>query len=301
VPFGRIPGTSIGHPLDQRITFHKRRPERRAHAGGRQEALGGIAPLSLSMLVGANPGQAHQQRRSTPGTRMEPSTRRHGRVRGSADHAVGGLTIKRALLLVAIGTVIVSWFRPAAADPARGPFQVMDPDGTVVRISSEAAEAWWSDYHESRCLTCRGPHQAAELLDAVEDGLGGRFRAGPRYLIVVEALQMGWSRAWVFYPSSDETPAYVVHPGGVGSGGAPLRWDAWLHATPRMERIILQALRIASSPPLLRGRSRGTVESGGALAPGSPPPWCSLRSSGLSRSLGAGARRLPGGRRSRSG
>lgn len=59
---------------------------------------------------------------------------------------------------------------------------------------------------------------------------------------------MGWSRAWVFYPSSDETPSYVMHPGGVASGRAPLRWDAWLPATSRMERIILQALRTASPP-----------------------------------------------------
>lgn len=112
----------------------------------------------------------------------------------------------------------MSGSRPATADPARGPIQV------VVRISFKAADAWWSDYHESRCVTCRGPHQAAERLDAVEDGLGGRFHAGPRFLIVVEALQMGWSRAWVFYPSSDETPAYVMHPGGggVGCGAAPM-------------------------------------------------------------------------------
>jgi hypothetical protein len=198
---------------------------------------------------------------------VEPSTRPHGRVGGSADHATGGLAIKRALLLVAIGIVIVSGFRPATADPARGAFQVMDPDGTVVRISSEAADAWWGDYHESRCVTCRGPHQAAELLDAVEDGLGGRFRAGPRYLILIEALQMGWSRAWVFYPSSEETPAYVMHPGGVGSGVAPLRWDAWLPATSRMERIILQALRTASSPA-----APGAIEGIGEAGSG-PGAW----------------------------
>jgi hypothetical protein len=73
---------------------------------------------------------------------------------------MGGLAIKRALLLVAIGTVIVSWFRPAAADPARGPFQVMDPDGTVVRISAEAADAWWMDYHEDRA---RSPKQTLRI------------------------------------------------------------------------------------------------------------------------------------------
>jgi hypothetical protein len=214
-----------------------------------------------------SPGQGYQQRRSTRGPRSEPSTRPHGRVgweRGSRD---GGLAIKRALVLVAIGTVVVSGSRPATADPARGPFQVMDPKGTVVRISSEAADAWWSDYHESRCVTCRGPHQAAELLDAVEDGPGGRFHAGPRFLIVVEALQMGWSRAWVFYPSSDETPAYVMHPGGVRSGVAPLRWDAWFRATSRMERIILQAMRGASPPP-----ATGPVEGTGGEGSG-PGPW----------------------------
>ena len=179
--------------------------------------------------------------------------------------ATGGLAIKRALLLVAIGTVIVSGSRPATADPTRGPFRVMDPDGTVVRISSESAGRWWKDYHESRCVTCRGPHQAAELLDAVEDGLGGRIHAGSRYLIVVEALQMGWSRAWVFYPSSDEMPAYVMHPGGVGSGVAPLRWDAWYRATSRMERIILQAMRAASPSP-----ATGSVEGIGGEGSG---PW----------------------------
>lgn len=200
------------------------------------------------MLVGAESGSAPPTSGVAPATRWN---RRRGHAvesGGSADDDRGGQAIKKTLLLIAIGTVIGAGFRPATADPTRGPFRVMDPDGTVVQISSEAADAWWRDYQESRCVTCRGPHQAAELLEAVEDGLGGRFRAGARYLIVVEALQTGWSRAWVFYPSSDETPAYVMHPGGVGSGVAPLRWDAWYRATSRMERIILQAMRAASSP-----------------------------------------------------
>ena len=235
-----------------------------------------------------------------PGT---PWNRRPGHAvesGGSADHATGDLAIKRALFLVAIGTVILSGFRPATADPAAGPFQVMDPDGTVVRISSEAADTWWRDYHESRCVTCRRPRQAAELLDAVEAGLGGRFRAGPRYLVVVEALQMGWSRAWVFYPSSDERPAYVMQPGGVGSGVAPLRWDAWFRATPRMERIILQAMRAASSPA-----AGGAIEENGGEWSG-PAPWIAasvvltalLAALVIARSRSAAS---AGGRRSRSG
>jgi hypothetical protein len=154
----------------------------------------------------------------------------------------------RALLLVAIGTLAASGPWPASADPTHGPFQVMGPDGAVVRISTQAAEAWWKDYHHSRCVTCRGPDQAAELLDAVENALGGRFHGGPRYLILVESLRSTWPRAWIFYPSSDETPAYVMKPGGVGSGVAPLRWDAWYPATSRMERIILEATGAAVSP-----------------------------------------------------
>jgi hypothetical protein len=53
------------------------------------------------------------------------------------------------------------------------------------------------------------PAAAAVLLDEVESALGGRFHGGPRYLILVESLRSHWPRAWVFYPSSDETPAYV--------------------------------------------------------------------------------------------
>jgi hypothetical protein len=175
--------------------------------------------------------------------------------------------MKRALLLVAIGTVVTFGPRPATADPTRGPFRVMGPDGTVVRISSEAAEAWWMDYHESRCVTCRGPHQAAVLLDAVEKGLGGRFHSGPRYLILVESLRSSWPRAWIFYPSSDEMPAYVVHPGGVGSGVEPLRWDAWRRATSRMETIIDEATGATPSPTIA-----GAAEDIGGNGSG-PVPW----------------------------
>lgn len=156
--------------------------------------------------------------------------------------------MKRTLLLAAIGIIVTSGALSAAADPTRGPLQVMGPDGTIARLSSDAAEAWWMDYREIRCVTCRGPRQAAELLHAVENGLGDRFHGGLRYLILVESLRLGWPRAWVFYPSSDETSAYVMKPGGVGSGVAPLRWDAWYRATSRMESIILDAMSSIPSP-----------------------------------------------------
>jgi hypothetical protein len=175
--------------------------------------------------------------------------------------------MKRALLFVVIGAVLSGGPRPARADPTRGPFQVMRPDGTVVRVSSEAAGVWWTEYHAGRCVTCRSPQQAAELLDEVESALGGRFHGGPRYLILVESLRSHWPRAWVFYPSSDETPAYVMHPGGVGSGAAPLRWDAWQPATPRMEEIVLEATK-ANPPPTVAVGSDQTGADGTARARG---------------------------------
>lgn len=204
--------------------------------------------------------------------------------------------MKRALLLVAIGTVVTLGPRSAMADPTRGPFQVMGPDGTVVRISAEAAEAWWIDFHESKCVTCRGPRQASELLDAVENGLGSRFRSGPRYLILVESLRSSWPRAWVFYPSSDETPAYVMRPGGVGSGVAPLRWDAWHRATSRMERIILEATGETPSPTIA-GAVEGTGGDGSV-----PVAWiaASVVLAALLAGLGVARRRSaasPKGRR----
>lgn len=172
--------------------------------------------------------------------------------------------MKSALLLIAIGTVVVSGPRPATADPTRGPFQVMRPDGTVVRISGEPAQEWWTDYHKSRYVS-GGPRHAAELLHTVENSLG-RFHEVPRYLILVESLGRSWPRAWAFYPSTDETPAYVVHPGGIGSGVAPLRWDAWQRATPRMERIILESTPGTPSPA-----GAGTGEASGWAS--SPSAW----------------------------
>ena len=175
--------------------------------------------------------------------------------------------MRKALLFVLIGSVLSGAPRPAGADPTRGPFQVMRPNGTMVRVSSEAAEAWWTDYQAGRCVTCRGPHQAAVLLDEVEKALGSRFHGGPRYLILVESLRSHWPRAWVFYPSSDETPAYLMHPGGVGSGAAQLLWDAWQPATPRMEEIILEATE-ANPPPTVAEGSDQTSVDGPARARG---------------------------------
>jgi hypothetical protein len=105
------------------------------------------------------------------------------------------------------------------------------------------------------------------LLDEVENALGSRFHDGARYLILVESLRSHWPRAWVFYPSTDETPAHVMHPGGVGSGAAPLRWDAWQPATPRMEEIVLEATE-ANPPPTVAEGSDQSGADGPARARG---------------------------------
>jgi hypothetical protein len=148
--------------------------------------------------------------------------------------------MERMALASMISFLLTVGLRPAVADDLRGDLQVMRPDGTVVRISAPSAGAWWDDYYRAHCASCRGPRQAAQRLDEVETALGSRFSAGPRYLILPEALELGWPHAWLFYPSTDRTPAYVVRRGGVGSSNGGVRWDVWTPATERMERLILE-------------------------------------------------------------
>ena len=121
----------------------------------------------------------------------------------------------------------------------------MGPEGTVVRISGKAADMWWRDHSEAKYVR-GGPRETAAFLYTVETRRG-RYHLAPRYLLLVESLGRSWPRAWIFYPSTEDTPAYVVKPGGTGSGVANLLWDSWLRATPRMERIILEATRVAAS------------------------------------------------------
>jgi hypothetical protein len=132
-------------------------------------------------------------------------------------------------------------------------------------------------------------------LTAVENGLGGRFNGGPRYLILVEALRSSWPRAWVFYPSSDETPPYVMKPGRVGSAVAPLRWDAWHRATSRVERIILDATGPPPSPTIA-----GEVEKFGGNG-AAPVAWIavSVVLMALLAGLGVARRRSASSRKGR--
>lgn len=153
---------------------------------------------------------------------------------------VGSIAMKRMVLVSMIGSLLAAGSGPAIADDLRGALQVMGPKGTVLRISSPSADTWWEDYYRARCVSGKGPQQAAQLLDEVERALGTRFSAGPRYLILPESLELGWPYAWFFYPSTDRTPAYVVRHGGVRAGGGGLQWDAWMPATERMEALILE-------------------------------------------------------------
>lgn len=170
--------------------------------------------------------------------------------------------MRRIVLIALLGGLLSWWLAPALADPLRGPIQVMRPDGTIFRIGSPPVERWWRDYHEARCVSCKGPHRAALLLHRVETALGTRSGAGPRYLILVESLRLGWTRAWWFYPSTDRTSAYVVHHGGVGAGDAPLRWDVWIPATPGMEAIILER---TDAPSSLRSDASAPSDPGASL------------------------------------
>jgi hypothetical protein len=166
--------------------------------------------------------------------------------------------MKRMALVSTIGFLLTVGSGLAVGDDLRGDLQVMRADGTVIRISAPSADAWWDDYYRAQCASCKGPRQAAQLLDEVETALGSRFSTGPRYLILPEALELGWPHAWLFYPSSDRTPAYVVRRGGVGSGKGGLRWDVWIPATERMERLILEGGDDRSGTDRAVGNAAGT-------------------------------------------
>ena len=148
-----------------------------------------------------------------------------------------------------VGSLLAVGSGPAMADDLRGDLRVMRPDGTVLRISSGSADAWWDDYYRARCVSCKGPHQAALLLNEVEVALGTRFSAAPRYLLLPEALELGWPYAWLFYPSTNHTPAFVVRRGGIRTGGRGLQWDVWMPATARMEGLILHCASEPSPRP----------------------------------------------------
>ena len=161
--------------------------------------------------------------------------------------------MKRMVLVSMIGSLFAAGSGHATADDLRGGLQVMRANGAVLRISSTSADAWWEDYYGSRCVSCQGPQQVAQLLDEVERALGTRFSAGPRYLILPEYLELGWPHAWLFYPSTTRIPAYVVRQGGVRAREGGLQWDVWMPATKRMEGLILQGAGDPSS------RSAGAV------------------------------------------
>lgn len=178
------------------------------------------------------------------------------RATGASD--VGGIAMKRMALVSMVSCLLTAGLGPAMADDLRGDLQVMRPNGTVLRLSSPSVDGWWDDYYRAECASCNGPRQAAQLLGEVETALGSRFSAGPRYLILPEALELGWPHAWLFYPSTDRTPAYVVRRGGIGSGKGGLRWDVWIPATERMERLILEGGDERSGTDRAVGDAAGT-------------------------------------------
>jgi hypothetical protein len=180
--------------------------------------------------------------------------------------------MRTTALISIVATLLSVGAGPVEADWISGPIRVMRPDGTVFRIESPSVAAWWKDYRRARCVSCTGSDReamdrAARLLYRVERALGTRFRAAPRYLILPDMFdERGWPYAWLFYPSTDRTPAYLVTQGGIsGAAGRPLSWDVWYPATDRMEEMILGP---ADSPPQASAVT-GTDTSSSA----SPLPW----------------------------
>lgn len=189
--------------------------------------------------------------------------------------------VTRIILIAAVTVALDS--SPARADWLSGPIRVMRPDGTILRFDSPLVAEWWKDYRRARCVSCKGTtgqavKRASRLRYEVEHALGTPLRAGPRYLILPDVLELSWPYAWEFYPSTQRTSAYVVQRGAIGVSGArrnPLRWDSWYRASDRMEEIILVAAKTGNDDGPVR--SVGEEQSTSSLSPwvivalGAPP------------------------------
>ena len=242
-----------------------RRPSRHARCqrrGGLPSAADPIRPASGRQLRGhenllrsavVQPGKAPRRAKETSDA--------------------GGMPMRTIAQISIVATLLTVGPGPAEADWLSGPIRVMRPDGTVFRIESPSAAAWWKEYRSLQCVSCSGSNQeamdrAARLLYRVERALGTRLRTGPRYLILPDAMELDWPYAWRFYPSTERTPAYLLTQGGIsGASGKPLRWDVWYPATDRMEEMILGGP--ASSPPPVAGAVTDTSTGPSA----SPLPW----------------------------
>ena len=115
----------------------------------------------------------------------------------------------------------------------------MTPHGRTFVISKAEAQPFWEDWLEGRCVSCRAPKQTAILQGKVDRAF---FRDGERvvkgFLLLTGSQRGAWWRAWLFYPSTAYSPAYVVMRADVGDRG--MLWDAWQEATPAMESVILK-------------------------------------------------------------
>lgn len=161
------------------------------------------------------------------------------------------------LLPAAVGLMVALTATPALAKVG-GPFHVLTPEGELRIVDGPAAdifwEDWWQLYSEraSNCLSCSSPSQAAEVHQSLYDAYWRDDRSHPTgYLIRPLSLSDdGWDDAFVFYPSTDSTPAYLVDKGGTGTRRQ--RWDWWSEATKRMQRIVLGANPVEDSESPLR-------------------------------------------------
>ena len=152
------------------------------------------------------------------------------------DPSRNGVRLKRALT-VALLVILL----PASAAQAKGGgrIEVMTPHGRTFVISKADAQPFWEDWLEGRCVSCRAPKQTAILQGKVDRAF---FRDGERvvkgHLLLTGSQRGAWWRAWLVYPSTAYSPAYVVMRADVGDRG--MLWDAWQEATPAMESVILK-------------------------------------------------------------
>ena len=149
------------------------------------------------------------------------------------------------LMAVALPFLLLLLAWPAAHAKVSGPFEVLTPDGEVALVDGELADEfwdeWWKSYNQPGGLSWNSPTEAAELHQGVYNAAHRDEGEHPTGWLLrpTEFAEDGWDDAYVFYPATETTPAYIVDLGGTGSKKA--RWDLWMEATPRMEAIVLAA------------------------------------------------------------
>lgn len=159
------------------------------------------------------------------------------------------MNLKRPMLWLVIAVLAMA---PISSALAKGPvpLRVSTPAGRTFLVTGTDARVWWEDLWanadppEQPFACCRSPEAAGRFAGEVWAQWGKRATAIPEPYVI----RGGWTG--FFYPSTANSPPYLVMPLAQGGGGR--RWPAWRVATERMEDIILAGASDATIEAVFR-------------------------------------------------